>query len=197
MDRIDQQEILPQSYVDEYGQQFLSNEGKFMNRAYVSPPANLSRSSKKSTSSHQNSVHGSNSVRSNDSQANWVYSGRRVGHNEINSLLLADENMISEVMFSDAIRKLGTDLLDVENKASKNKQLLREQQSMLNELKNQEKNIQQEIDEMVQINDIDRETIIIQTEKLEEAKKSAVKLKKAIKALKHGEKLAFEGILFS
>ena len=120
---------------------------------------------------------------------NWIYSEKSVGHDDINSLIEADEQKIPEMVFSDAIRRLTPILAKVENRHNGNIQELEEQRAVQKELLKQKKELQSQIDDLVQINDNDRETIIIHTKKIDESKAIAKEIKKIKKTLKPGQKI--------
>ena len=195
-----QREMLPNSYIDEFGAQFSPNN-KY--NPHKIKGGNTSSKSNKNGTSYSSSKKGSNSqsktnsiLNSRGSPSNWVYSEGRVCYEDINSLLNADESRIPEVMFSDAVRRLAMDLQKVEHQNSKNSQLLREHKQMLKELNNQKGLLGQEIQEYVEINDNDRDDIIRNTKKLEDARLGADEICKRKKKLKPGEKLNWKSKKF-
>ena len=185
--------MLPNSYIDEFGAQFSSTN---QYNPHTIKGGNASSKSNRNGTSYTSSKKGSNrdsktssSSKSRGSPSNWVYSEGKVCYGDINNLLNAEEASIPEAMFSDAVRRLAMDFQKVESQNDKNTQLLREQKQMLKELKNQKGLLSQEIQEYVEINDNDRDEIIRNTKKLEEARLGAEEISKRKKRLKPGEKL--------
>ena len=120
---------------------------------------------------------------------NWIYSEKSVCHDDINSLIEAEEEKIPEMVYSDAIRRLTTVLRKVENRHQLNVNELEEQKVIQKDLVRKKKELQKKIDDFVEINDNDRETIIIHTKKLDECKQVAREIKRMKKILKPGQKI--------
>lgn len=111
----------------------------------------------------------------------WIYSEKSVSHDNINSLIEADEEKIPELVYSDAIRRLTSVLDKVEKRQEKNLSELKEVKDNQKSLIEEKKKLQKEIDEFVEINDNDRETIIEHTKRLDIAKETSIRIKKAKK----------------
>lgn len=96
-------------------------------------------------------------------------------------MIEADEDTIPELVYSDAIRRLTSVLNKVENRLEKNSEELKGQKSEIKRLQDLKKKYQIEVDELVEINDNDRETIIEHTKRLDIAKETSMRIKKAKK----------------
>ena len=119
----------------------------------------------------------------------WIYGEKAVSHEDINNLVEADETIIPEMVYSDAIRRLKTVLEKVEGRKDNNLKDLQSLAEKKKMLMSQKKALQSEIDEIVQVNDEDRETIIQNTKMLDKVKVTAEQVRRAKKKAKPGEKL--------
>ena len=126
------------------------------------------------------------------SQFDWIYGEGPITHDGINQFLEFDSGTISHEAYVEAAKRLYATIEVSEQRSDHNHDQLNQQRITQKQLLGAKKALQKEINELVSINDDDRETIIQQTKQLDTVKAQAKKMKKAMANSKPGEEVEFE-----
>lgn len=121
----------------------------------------------------------------------WVTGDKTITNESINQLLEIPESQLSRQILYQASEKLLSSVQASEIKKSQNQYALLEQKAAQKEISDKNKSIQSQVDDMIAINDNDRETIIQQTKQLDSLRSKAKQLANAHANLKPGEQVSF------
>lgn len=119
-----------------------------------------------------------------------------VSNDHINRILDADDNDLTPEIYAQTLQDLKNAIENVSIKKEENKEKLEHETEVKNNLDQQKKLLEERIEEVVLINDQDRELILKQTKEMDRLRNHYKKTIDIVKSRKPGSKIKLDGILF-